>query len=147
MKTLLRTIIVIILSIIMSVFIKTVPGEFFISTIFNVAGIMFSVGLGLLVTFNLNGLKNKSIIQDIRNNLKVVRSSFIIHFSMITIVYLLTKLLSDNKFTDISFQKVNLLINWTIVFCILMIYSIIYFVINFFSIQKLNEQIYDELNK
>jgi len=147
MKTIVRTIIVIVLSTILSVFIKTVPGEFFISTIFNVSGIMFSVGLGLLVTFNLNGLKNKSVIRDIRDNLKVVRSSFIIHFSMTTIVYLLTKLLSDYKFTDLSFCGLNANINWTIVFCILMIYSIIYFVINFFSIQKLNEKIYDELNK
>jgi len=147
MKTFIRIVLVTLVSILLSTLIKTIPGEFFISTIFNVSGIMFSVGLGLIVTFNMNGIKNKAVISSIRTNLNTVRDSFIIYFSLTTAVYLLSKLLCKQPITTISLFDFDLAINWTIVFCLLMIFGIMYFIINFFQIQKLNEQIYDELNK
>lgn len=33
--------------------------EGLISTLYNVSGIMFSIGLGLIVSFNLSGIRNR----------------------------------------------------------------------------------------
>jgi len=149
MKTLITILVVTFISLLLSTFLNITAGEFFISTIFTVSGIIFSVGLGLIVTFNMNGVKNKTIINKVRANLNTVRNSFISYFALTIAVYLFDKILIDshNSITNISIWKINVNINWTITFCLLMLYSIMYFIVNFFQIQKLNEQIYDELNK
>ena len=149
MKTSISVLIVAIISIIMSTFIKITTGEFFISTIFNVSGIMFSVGLGLIVTFNMNGVKNKKIIESIRTNLNIVRNSFISYFALTIFAYLMMKYLIDsqNTITKITIKSYIFELNWSFTMCCMMFFCIFYFIVNFFKIQKLNEDIYDELNK
>ena len=39
--------------------------EGLISTLYNVSGIMFSIGLGLIVSFNLSGIRNREYIKEI----------------------------------------------------------------------------------
>lgn len=43
--------------------------EGLISTLYNVSGIMFSIGLGLIVSFNLSGIRNREYIKEIRKNI------------------------------------------------------------------------------
>jgi hypothetical protein len=119
------------------------------STVYGVSGIMFSVGIGLIVTFNMNGIKNKKFISDIRGNISKVRRSFILYFSISTFAYILNSILIDNKLlkTSISVFSKDVDIYFSLPICLIMIYSIIFFVVNFYQIQKLNEDIYDEMNK
>lgn len=125
------------------------PSEFFISTIFNVSGIIFSVGLGLIVTFNMNGIKNRSIISSVRANLSTVRNSFILYFAISILAYIINNYLIAKKITTSILSVVNfeVCLYWSLSISAIMLYSIIYFVYNFFKIQKLNEEIYDEINK
>ncbi len=125
------------------------PSEFFISTIFNVSGIIFSVGLGLIVTFNMNGVKNKPIINSIRRDLAVVRNSFILYFAISTIAYITNNYLITQKATIQTFNILhfNTTFYSSLPICVIMLYAILYFVFNFFEIQKLNESLYDEINK
>ena len=51
--------------------------EGLISTLYNVSGIMFSIGLGLIVTFNLSGIRNREYIKEIRKNIANIRDIFI----------------------------------------------------------------------
>lgn len=46
--------------------------EGLISTLYNVSGIMFSIGLGLIVSFNLSGIRNREYIKEIRKNIHSV---------------------------------------------------------------------------
>ena len=60
--------------------------EGLISTLYNVSGIMFSIGLGLIVTFNLSGIRNREYIKEIRKNIANIRNIFISYFATSTLI-------------------------------------------------------------
>lgn len=123
--------------------------DFFMNTIFTVVGIMFSIGIGLVVTFNLHGIKNKDYIRILRKNLNEVRNTFIKYFTISTSVFILDKYTRDKDFTFVHElgEKVTLSFNISFFFLLVMLYSIIYYIVNFLSLQKLNDEIFDELNQ
>lgn len=122
------------------------PDSFFSSTIFTIAGIMFSVGIGLIVTFNPSGVKNKDYLIQLRSNIEHIRNSFLIHFCLLSVYFIINQYVADKKF-DLHFKvHFEITFSFSILFCLLMIYSSIYFVVNFLEIQKLNNDIFDRLN-
>ncbi|ETS31095.1 hypothetical protein BB987_09300 [Photorhabdus temperata] len=121
------------------------PDSFLISTLYTVAGIMFSIGLGLIVTFNISGVKNKNYIQDIRLSLRSVRNSFLVHFGLATTYLLLNQYLPDSSYSY-DIKGITIYFSFPILFCGLLIYSIIFFIINFLEVQKLNHDIFDKIN-
>ncbi|HHE9207279.1 TPA: hypothetical protein ACPGS1_001786, partial [Haemophilus influenzae] len=48
-----------------------------VNTIYTISGIMFSIGMGVICTFNPSGIKNENIYSIIENNIFKVRSSFL----------------------------------------------------------------------
>ena len=74
-----------------------------ISTLFNTIGIVFSIGMGLIVTFSINGVENEDYILTIRKNIKKIRQRFIILFSICTILFIC----KDNIFQKITYSGVN----------------------------------------
>ncbi|HDR1348077.1 TPA: hypothetical protein QB392_002137, partial [Pasteurella multocida] len=52
------------------------------------AGILFSVGLGLIITIVPSGVKNPSYIAEIRRAINKVRNRFFIEFFLITLAYI-----------------------------------------------------------
>lgn len=150
MKALIRDIVILIVFILISCICKLQLDDFFMNTIFTVSGIMFSIGLGLIATFNLQGIKNKSFILKIRNTLNSVRNLYIKYFTVTTIVFILDNYLREKKINQIDillFDRLNIHIDLSVFFCLILLYSILYYIINFLSIQKLNNDIFDELNK
>ncbi|ASM07382.1 hypothetical protein BVG91_10265 [Serratia marcescens] len=123
------------------------PDSFFSSTIYTVSGIMFSIGLGLIVTFNPSGVKNKNYINALRVNIANVRNSFLTHFGLSTVYYVLNQYLADPKYEIHLHYKIDISFSYSIFLCLLMFYSAIYFVVNFIEIQKLNNDIFDNINK
>lgn len=123
------------------------PDSFFSSTVFTVAGIMFSIGLGLIVTFVPNGIKNKSYLKTIRQNITEVRNSFLSHFSLTTFYYILNQYFFNYEFVFQWVDKINIAFSVSIFLCLLMIYSSIFFIANFIQIQKLNNDIFDKVSE
>ncbi|QJT80406.1 hypothetical protein C0557_10090 [Kosakonia sp. MUSA4] len=123
------------------------PDSFFASTVYTVAGIMFSIGLGLIVTFNPSGVKNPAYLKSIRRNISDVRDSFLIHFGLTTLYYITNQYVA--KFERvINFKDfISLHFSASIFLCLLMIYSSIYFIVNFIELQKLNNDIFDVVNR
>jgi hypothetical protein len=148
-KQTIRIVLLFILFIIISLVCTLRPDDFFVNTIFTVSGIIFSVGLGLIVTFNIGGVKNKKHIKQLRTNINNVRNSFIIYFFITTVSYILDKYLRDSKIilTFIHIKNFKIELNWSVFFCLLMLYSIVYYIINFIEIQKLNNDIFDKTNE
>lgn len=122
------------------------PDTFLLSTLYTVCGIMFSIGLGLIVTFNMNGVKNKSYINKIRKNLTSVRDSFLIYFVISTTCLVLGQYLND---VDVKFEVKGTVITISpvMLFFSLIIYSIIFFIINFLEVQRLSQDIFDKINQ
>ena len=82
MKRIYRDIFVFLLFIVLSTFLTIGVDDFFMGTIYTVSGIMFSIGISILVTFNLHGIKKKSFIDKIRVNINKVRDIFIYYFAL-----------------------------------------------------------------
>lgn len=132
-------------------FVFNIPlDDFFMYTIYTVSGIMFSIGLGMVVTFNLQGIKNKTFISKIRQNLNSVRNRYIRYFAISTVCFILEKYLRQ---ADLSVVKVSvsegfiLSFNASAFLFLVMLYSILYFIINFLALQKLNNDLFDKLNE
>lgn len=123
------------------------PDSFFSSTIYTVAGIMFSIGLGLIVTFNPSGVKNRAFLLEIRRNIGNVRNSFLIHFGLTTFYYILNQYLDKKEYKFQPVEGLELTFSIPLFLCLLMIYSLIFFIVNFIHIQRLNNDIVDRVNK
>lgn len=122
------------------------PEAFLISTLYSVCGIMFSIGLGLIVTFNMAGVRNKGYIKKIRKSLLVIRNSFLRYFTISTFCLILNEYLKGFEFAW-EFKSIVLKFSPSMLFFLLIIYSIVFFIINFLSVQELGHDIYDKVNE
>lgn len=113
-----------------------------ISTLYTVAGIMFSIGMSLLVTSNTAGVRNTSIKRHIRSCMHDVRNNFIIWFSLDTLAYIFFPV----KSSCFSVYGHSFTFNWPLFSSCLIIFSIFYFIVNFMQIQRLNRDIEDQLD-
>lgn len=118
------------------------PNASLLNTIFTVSGIMFSVGLGLIVSFSPDGVRNSSYLQRIRKNINNVKNSFFVEFFVVVLCYVLSTLsLPLNGIIVVWKVKINL----PLFFSIQILLSIFYFAINFLSIQKLKNELFDRV--
>lgn len=146
-----KIIVLILISLIVSLLTKIQLGDYFINTIYTVSGIMFSVGFGLIISnVNLGGVRNKNFVQKFRASVNAVRNSYIILFLLSTFTLVLERFLNSLKLDYLilyQFEKFDLAINFSLFTAIIIIYSIVYYITNFLSLQKINEKIFDEVNK
>lgn len=144
----LKDILVLLFAVTLSLFFKWYLNDYYMNTLFNILGIMFSIAMGLLITFNLQGIKNKRFIDLLRSNIKEVRHSYIKYFAFSTLFYLLEKYLRDkgSNLYAFSIREISITINFSLITVVILVYSIIYFIINFIAMQKLNDNLYDEVN-
>lgn len=121
------------------------PGDGAVSTLYTVSGIMFSIGMSLIVTSSAAGVKNTRIRNGIRKEIHNVQNHFIKCFVLISILYILLCSAADEHKSIHIYNNFSLKYSHLLVFIIA--YSIVYFVWNFLAIQRLNYQIEDALDK
>jgi hypothetical protein len=121
------------------------PGNGIVPTLYTVSGIMFSIGMSLIVSSSASGIKNTRIKVGIRNEIKRVRNNFIMCFAIISGLYILLSSAAD-KYNALIICKHNIL-NYSHFLVFAIAYSIAYFVRNFLAIQRLNHQIEDALEQ
>lgn len=132
----------VVLSILLSLFTDMKVEKDVSNTLFTVVGIMFSIGMSIGITFNTSVVTNKNIRNNIRDEINRIRDLFISCFAVVTGIYVL----------NILFEKWTFRISDKQVFClgifqmIVQLYSIVYFIVNFKSLQNLNNQIGDLIN-
>lgn len=118
-----------------------------ISTLYTVSGIMFSIGMSLIVTFNMSGVKNKDFKRIIRNRLHSIQNHFIACFILISTFYII---LSPSLSTEINnwlvISKKNI-VNYSQFLTYIVVYAIIYFITNFRLIERLNSELKDFVDK
>lgn len=142
MKKLVFKIIFFILFIVLSFFWSLEVSDNTISTMYTVAGIMFSIAMSLLVTSNTVGIRNNSIKQEIRYNMRIARNNFIFWFALDTFIYIFSTVeLQEFTVRDYSFK-----FNSSLFSVCSIVFSIFYFIVNFIQIQKLNRDIEDRLD-
>lgn len=140
-KWVINIIVIAIISVLISLSgLKITVNEAVMMTLYTVSGIMFSIGLGLIVSFNLTEVKNPIYLSKIRKNIKRVRDSFICYFICLTILFVIIQCLDDLRFSFLFF-------NFRVFVAITLLHSIIYYIHNFLLIQELNDDILDKINE
>ena len=140
-KWVINIIVIAIISVLISLSgLKITVNEAVMMTLYTVSGIMFSIGLGLIVSFNLTEVKNPIYLSKIRKNIKRVRDAFICYFICLTILFVIIQCLDDLKFSFLFF-------NFRVFVAITLLHSIIYYIHNFLLIQELNDDILDKINE
>lgn len=114
-----------------------------LNALFTTSGIMFAIGLGLIVNFSPEGVDNLSYIRQIRNTINVVKKNFLLEFILVAITYVL----SIFPFFSIVHKVWVIDINFSLYFGIQIFASIFYFAYNFMEIQKLKDEIFDRLRE
>ncbi|MBI0028543.1 MULTISPECIES: hypothetical protein [unclassified Gilliamella] len=140
-KWVINIIVIAIISVLISLSgLKITVNEAVMMTLYTVSGIMFSIGLGLIVSFNLTEVKNPIYLSKIRKNIKRVRDAFICYFICLTILFVIIQCLDDLRFSFLFF-------NFRVFVAITLLHSIIYYIHNFLLIQELNDDILDKINE
>lgn len=144
-RNLLISVLTIALSIGIATFSNLKVNDAFLNTIYTLSGIMFSIGMGVICTFNPERIRNNSFLREIRFDIAIIRSSYIIFFSLSSALYLLNQLFSDFTacYDNEYYQICGNLPIATVAFSVC---GIVYYINNFLAIQKLNFQITDRIN-
>ncbi len=106
--------------------------------IYTVIGIMFSIALSQLMAFSFSDITNPKFVQQQRNQLSHIRSSFITLFSVSTVALILTPYAF---ILHIGWFKID----FEILILVYFLFCLLYFIINFIDLAKLKDEIEDEI--
>ena len=105
-----------------------------VPTIYTLSGIMFSIGMGIACTFNPSQIRNEQVFQRVKKNITNVRNTFLMYFMLSTVTFLTSQILARKH---ISIMNFTLIFDYKILALLFSIVSLIYFIVNFLTIQKL----------
>lgn len=133
----------IILSVPITLFMDIEIGENVSNTLFTIVGIMFSIGMSIAVTSNTSVVVNRKIRNSLRDEINRIRNLFISCFSIVAFIYVLNIIFTNWTLEVWGYKIFNL----EVCQLIIQLYSITYFIVNFMSLQNLNNQIGDAMNE
>lgn len=108
-----------------------------LSTLYTVAGVIFSVGMSLTISSKTDRVSNYAMKKNIRRSYLRIRNLFMFFFVLDTFLFIM----AEGKFVSCASTFFNLLC------AIFLLISIVCYIINFVSLQKLGEQIEDQVLK
>ena len=127
----------IVLAVVLSLYTRVLMTGDVLDTLYTVAGVIFSVGMSLTVSPKTDGVANETIKKSIRYSYKKIRNSFMYFFGIDTVLYVLTEF-------DLSMCLAAILSNCCAIF---LLFSVAYYVYNFYCLQILGEEIEDQVMK
>lgn len=139
-KVLIGLIISFVFAIIFPTFIPWLDWGSKLGTLYAVSGIMFSIGMSLIVTSSFSKIKNSSLRHKIQSSYDDVRNTYICAFIFVSILYMFW---SPNK-GEVQFYAIRF--TYAAFVAISITYSILFFILNFIELQKLNKKIDELLN-
>ena len=137
-----KIIIVFLASLIIAVLFPTflnsiVVDESVISTLFTIVGIIFSVGMSLIISVSTSGVKNKEARSVFRKQLSDIRFRFIATFIILTILYIILPIENNKEIHNIAqIRDVTIRISCHLFMVIFLFAGIIYYIVNYYSIQN-----------
>ncbi|WP_448970246.1 hypothetical protein [Neisseria sp.] len=145
-RTLTLSLLLVFLSVLLASTTSAKPASDFLGTLYTVAGIMFSIGMGIICAINLEKVKNIKFYKAIKTNILQVRNIYLYYFAIISIGYLAYQLAPEFELA-ITIQGVAITFRLSLLVALLTVLSIVYFTLNFLAIQKLNFQITEKSNQ
>lgn len=114
-----------------------------LQTLFTVLGIIFSIAMCLLVSFNLSRILNKKVYRTIRESIAHTRKCVLFDFSICSIIFVLTSLEGINDINLVIFQHFKFSASLTAI--TIMASSLLYEAYNFIQIRHLQEKIEEQI--
>lgn len=120
-----------------------------LNILYGVIGVMFSVGMSLVVSFKVSNVKNPIYKTSLRESMHDVRNSFLCIFSSCTFSFVVYSLLDEKsqKNVWIENESITLISSWALSILIYFVYSIIALINNYVELQKLYEGLEDKMQK
>ena len=134
------------LSVMLSLFIPINIPASLISTLFTVAGVVFSVGMSLVVTMSTQNIHNRQAKAMVQNTIKRLLGNYIFCFFVLTFCFavaMLFKVENNDAFTTCQFTLLSLNINFNYPIALLLytVYSICYYTYNMWATRNQNDKI------
>ncbi|WP_178161467.1 hypothetical protein [uncultured Haemophilus sp.] len=123
------------------------PSVATLNTLYTVSGILFSVGLSLVISIKPDGMRNENYIDTIRKSINNVRNHFLVEFFVITFLYICFSSPEMAIMELIKKEEITLKFDLFLYTWAMLIFSIPYIMYGFLSIQKLNNDIFDKVNE
>jgi hypothetical protein len=152
MKKIVFVVIVVIFGIILSnlLNIDIDTGTDLLNTLFTVGSIFFSLGLSIVVTFDLSKVKNQKYLNEIKDKLNTIKKNILQTFCISTVILIISHIKIFNYIRTIPFYCFEFKISTIGFFYSVIIYSLMIYVLNFLSLEKsrqyLDEKIREQLN-
>ena len=125
-----------------------VVDESVISTLFTIVGIIFSVGMSLIISVSTSGVKNKEARSVFRKQLSDIRFRFIATFIILTTLYIILPIGNNKEVCDIAqIRDVTIRISNHFFMVICLFAGIIYYIVNYYSIQSSIYELEDRIDQ
>ena len=119
-----------------------------ISTLFTIVGIIFSVGMSLIISVSTSGVKNKEARSVFRKQLSDIRFRFIAFFIILTILYIILPIDNNKEILNIAqICDVTIRISSHFFMVICLFAGIIYYIVNYYSIQNSVYELEDRIDQ
>lgn len=139
MKWFYRTSLIVFISIIVASC-KIIFDDNYFDVIYTVLGIMFSVGMGQILSFSFSDITNIDFVQHQRTQLQKILIVFVILFAIVTLIYIF-----HNKNYVCKYK--NFIVSLNSIYGTFFIFCMVYFIQNFFSMFDLKNEIEDLIRK
>jgi hypothetical protein len=128
------------LSYLPSPFLDKLFNKDFLTTIYTVIGIMFPLGLNQIMSFSFADVERDAFVNRYRGDLDIIRSIFVYLFIVSTAVF-------SFKFLDCIVQWKWIKFDIRCLYFVFLIFSLVYYVVNFISLAKLKNEIEDKIRE
>lgn len=124
------------------------PTDTTLNILYGIIGVLFSVGMSLIIAFNGSNIVNPDLKAQLRDNMHNVRNNFLCVFFICSVFYIGFSLLKIEwqKVDVVSNEDMHIYCNWAMSVLSMLIYSIIALISNYVQIQQFYEDIEDKIH-
>ena len=140
------SIVVLFLSVASSTFFGHEISNEMISLLYSVVGILFSVSMSMIISFNTQGVKNREVKKSLKTQMKRLMTNAIMYFSSLSVLMLIQLFFQQVDTKDVVFAIGPVTFRMS---CLLVWYSslcIVYYIVNFTHVYELNNNIEEQID-
>ena len=125
------------------------PTETTLNILYGIIGVLFSVGMSLIIAFNGSNIVNSDLKKQLRKNMHKVRNNFLFIFFFCSLFYIRFSLLKEEwkQTYIIKNENMHIYCTWAMSVLSILVYSIIALISNYIQIQQFYEDIEDQIHQ
>lgn len=125
------------------------PTEITLNILYGVIGVLFSVGMSLIIAFNGSNIVNPDLKEQLRENMHKVRNNFLYIFFFCSLYYIVFSLLKNEwkQIDIIKNENMHIYCTWAMSVLSILVYSVIALISNYIQIQQFYEEIEDKVQE